>query len=914
MASGTRAPSTIVTVSLNGQTDFNIPFEYLARKFVVVTLLGIDRRVLTLNTDYRFVSRTVISLANPTPAGYTQLELRRVTSATERLVDFHDGSILRAYDLNLSQIQTLHVAEEARDSVTADSLGIDDNFNLDARGKRIVNLAYALGDADAVPLGQIKAMDNNAFLEAERAEREADRAEHARTLVQAELSDMQKASRTVTSYGAIGDGVTDNTVALTAAITECAREGVTLRWPAGVYKTGRISVAGDYYNFHWEASGKVSIRPTYNSPLGPNWVDDHFIKLGGGTPRRQNLKTSVQIGDAIVQLTDMVDVTEGDLIHLYSNRLIQSDNRGQAREGQVMEVASVLSGGVVLQGTAYFFYPKGSVRPCTVSAVSDPRSFTLSDLSLAERYSQLSLTGTSGANTGVRRFMTKWSDTTKVVTLGGQQGGLPSTPNIGDTFEVSDISEVYTSKPCSVNISGPFTIERPITRNETAGNLGLRGLFVEGSRQPTISGITIHGFSETGLMLYSCIYHDVSNCVITGANRAYAGWNGTGYGVTVYQSSYGSLRDSKFQGCRRGVDYSGERAVSLSNRTTGNVVIGGGYAYDGVAFFPVGPTENGGLGSHGAGYETSYTHNRVIDCSLPFTVRGTNEEYTGNAIQGFVNEEIFRVSYNGGGVNISDNHYVDTYTEATHDSSFRYKPTPVALRSKRPFVFCSVEVGESNSYNNQLPIAIMNNSARALRRGFIRFNSVPSSAQIRNIYIGGNLSIMNPETDGASVTAACFMYAVAATRAIPLTLNVHDLGGNRLVLSGSIKYSQFYMYDFASNLTGTLHLPDNTWALNLEVGERRALDISTSAAYLEVSLRDSVNTGRYDLISGMIRKDTAGDTSTLASLNNRNVSINATPNESVSGKLSVCFSGGRLYLHNGLSVATNMLVSIRGAV
>lgn len=154
MASGTRAPSTIVTVSLNGQTDFNIPFEYLARKFVVVTLLGIDRKVLTLNSDYRFVSKTVITLANPTPAGYTQLELRRVTSATERLVDFHDGSILRAYDLNLSQIQTLHVAEEARD-LASDILGLNDDGDLDARGKRIVNLGDASSANGAASYGQL---------------------------------------------------------------------------------------------------------------------------------------------------------------------------------------------------------------------------------------------------------------------------------------------------------------------------------------------------------------------------------------------------------------------------------------------------------------------------------------------------------------------------------------------------------------------------------------------------------------------------------------------------------------------------------------------------------------------------------------------------------------------------------------
>ncbi|MGL4251497.1 MAG: phage tail fiber protein [Aeromonas sp.] len=157
MTTGTRAPSTIVTINLTGQTDFTIPFEYLARKFVVVTLLGIDRKVLTLNTDYRFVSKTVISLANPTPAGYSQLELRRVTSATERLVDFHDGSILRAYDLNLSQFQTLHVAEEARD-LTADTIGVNDDGNLDARGRRIVSLADGINPTDAATVAQLDAL------------------------------------------------------------------------------------------------------------------------------------------------------------------------------------------------------------------------------------------------------------------------------------------------------------------------------------------------------------------------------------------------------------------------------------------------------------------------------------------------------------------------------------------------------------------------------------------------------------------------------------------------------------------------------------------------------------------------------------------------------------------------------------
>lgn len=156
---------TVLTYQLDGsKRDFNVPFEYLARKFVVVTLIGVDRKVLTINTDYRFATRTTISLTKAFgPAdGYTTIELRRVTSTTDRLVDFTDGSILRAYDLNVAQIQTMHVAEEARD-LTADTIGVNNDGHLDARGRRIVNLANAVEDRDAVPFGQLKTMNQNSW-------------------------------------------------------------------------------------------------------------------------------------------------------------------------------------------------------------------------------------------------------------------------------------------------------------------------------------------------------------------------------------------------------------------------------------------------------------------------------------------------------------------------------------------------------------------------------------------------------------------------------------------------------------------------------------------------------------------------------------------------------------------------------
>lgn len=172
-----QAPRTTVTYPLDGSNrDFLIPFEYLARKFVQVTLVGVDRKVLVLNIDYRFTQRTIVTLTKnwgPTD-GYTLIEIRRYTSATERLVDFSDGSILKAYDLNTSQVQSLHIAEEGRDIAT-DTIGVNNDGDLDARGRKIVNLADATGGRDAMNLVQVQNWSNSALNQANRAQTEADR-------------------------------------------------------------------------------------------------------------------------------------------------------------------------------------------------------------------------------------------------------------------------------------------------------------------------------------------------------------------------------------------------------------------------------------------------------------------------------------------------------------------------------------------------------------------------------------------------------------------------------------------------------------------------------------------------------------------------------------------------------------------
>lgn len=149
------APKTVATYDLNGSTrEFDFAFDYLARSFVKVSLIGTERVVLQVGADYTFVSanriRTNVIYGAP---DYQQIEIRRETSTTDRLVDFQDASILRADDLDLSQLQVLHVAEEAREAAT-ETIGTNSEGMLDARGRRIVNVGNSVGRQDAMTYGQ----------------------------------------------------------------------------------------------------------------------------------------------------------------------------------------------------------------------------------------------------------------------------------------------------------------------------------------------------------------------------------------------------------------------------------------------------------------------------------------------------------------------------------------------------------------------------------------------------------------------------------------------------------------------------------------------------------------------------------------------------------------------------------------
>ena len=221
--------STIANYQGNGSTtDFNVPFDYLAKKFVKVTVdsrekLGGDYGDTT--KDYFFVDKTTIRF-NTAPASGTEIIIRRYTSATDRIVSFKDASVLKAKDLDVSTIQTIHIAEEGRDIIN-DALIVDKEGNWDARGHRIVNVGEPIGDNDAVTLKFYKDDAMGAYQAKLKAEAARDAAKVSET--NAKASEVNAKESEVTAKASAGTAVSaakhaDSVKTENQAILEEARQ------------------------------------------------------------------------------------------------------------------------------------------------------------------------------------------------------------------------------------------------------------------------------------------------------------------------------------------------------------------------------------------------------------------------------------------------------------------------------------------------------------------------------------------------------------------------------------------------------------------------------------------------------------------------------------------------------------------
>lgn len=132
----------------DGSTNrFYFGFDYINKQFVKVQV-GADNSPLTYLTDYTVDDRSVT--LTDTPAVGVAIRVYRETPS-DRIVEWADGTFIKASQMTLESLQQLHLIEEAQDYPILNSLSkYPDGVNFNALGSRVINVSDPIDPQDAV--------------------------------------------------------------------------------------------------------------------------------------------------------------------------------------------------------------------------------------------------------------------------------------------------------------------------------------------------------------------------------------------------------------------------------------------------------------------------------------------------------------------------------------------------------------------------------------------------------------------------------------------------------------------------------------------------------------------------------------------------------------------------------------------
>lgn len=391
----------------------------------------------------------------------------------------------------------------------------------------------------------------------------------------------------------------------------------------------------------WRAEKPVVLT---SPKTAPNAGVDYMVLIAGDTIASKSVSTSFSEGDTIITLNNTAGILPGDMLALLSNRLIETDHRGQARHGVTVPVARVLNGTQVqLARPMPYAAIVGNVNG-TITAIVDATTIQVSGLaSLTEKHQgRYTVTFTSGPASGVSVYIADYDPATSRLTCHTENSVFPGTLAVGNTFTLVRKTDVIHTRPSYVDIQGPITFARAITLDATPGDAGYQGLVIQRGNRPVVKGVSTVGFSETGVRFTHCHAPEASNTEHHFSNRAYNAFDGTGYGMACEQSSWGVFESITGFSCRRTLDFGGTQGVSYYNETRDIRGYGGGTAYDGAQFWPNGVAQNSVVGSHGAAYGTRYFDSLGVHVYGIVNRRGDNEFISGvygcGAIDRMVND------------------------------------------------------------------------------------------------------------------------------------------------------------------------------------------------------------------------------------------------------------------------------------
>lgn len=165
----------------------------------------------------------------------------------------------------------------------------------------------------------------------------------------------------VTDFGAVGDGVTDDTTAIGNAIDWCNTNNKTLYIPSGTYVFNGKSIAGPGLNICIE--GEESNRPKLictqaTADTGPDIL--FFSSTRHEEVTGISLASNITTNERTISVTDATGLAAGMMIHIASDQLWYNGHRSTKYCGEIHKISSVDGTTIYLEDFTRDYYDTGT--------------------------------------------------------------------------------------------------------------------------------------------------------------------------------------------------------------------------------------------------------------------------------------------------------------------------------------------------------------------------------------------------------------------------------------------------------------------------------------------------------------------------------------------------------------------------
>jgi polygalacturonase len=389
--------TTSNTYTGNGSNRlFSITFPYLNTTDIDVYLNG---TLQTVTTQYTFANATTVEFVTAPAAGVAVL-LDRSTNDTTLAATFFPGSSIRAADLNDNFDQVLYIAQETNN-----------------------NVANAV--AGQIPDGTITNAKINATagIDASKLSFTQSGTGSVTRTIDSKLKDVVS----VKDFGAVGDGVADDTAAIQAAITSVGSSGGggTLSFEPG--KTYKISAAINCLYSNVSILGNGATLNGSAIAAATTFDQIYALKIEGSIGSQVTCTANVLEGGDTLSVTSTTGLAVEDMLFVYSNEIYPPSTTSNDKSGALHKVRSISSGTslVLMDGV---FFPMTVANGLSIKKVSTVKDVTVEGLNVV-------MGGSNKAHCGIR---IKYADNVQLINC-----STKDTEDCGVRFD--------TSYGCGVN-------------------------------------------------------------------------------------------------------------------------------------------------------------------------------------------------------------------------------------------------------------------------------------------------------------------------------------------------------------------------------------------------------------------------------------------------------------------------------